>query len=322
LKTLHKQKGFALMAGMLIFITVLSVVTIQYSQYLSKKRILNNTESFFNRVVYLRSQIPAYANTRYLQGSPINGPTIFPRRLTDLVGDYVPACSTTNNNKGLCMKVNQTPWGNIGTRDYRVIRVRPQNGASYYRAELDLKLPAKNDPALKYERNVTLSLLAQLPNIVYNDARNLITVRIDRPDKAFSYESLVKRSGDDSTLLGDWDIGGQHSITNARDYTIKNSDGTQSLVSRGLSSVITVKHNSKITKPSCPQNMQPRLNLAVSSVDFDVSKYTYSGKIQTRLIEEKNKFWVVGLDYLVWNKKRKGVIQHSGTITATISCKR
>ncbi|MGF1894075.1 type II secretion system protein [Vibrio campbellii] len=321
MKPLNKQKGFALMAGMLIVITVLSVGTIQYSQYLSKKRILNNTESFFNRVVYLRSQIHAYSNDRYLQGQPINGPTIFPRRLTDLVGHYVPVCSTTNNKNGLCMKVNQTPWGNIGTSDYRVVKVQPSTGNHYYRAELDLKLPAKNDPALKYERNVTLSLLAQLPNIVYNDARNLITVRIDRPDKAFSYESLIKRSGDDSTLLGDWDIGGQHSITNARDYTIKNRNGTQSLVSRGLVNVFTVKHGDFIYKPSCPVGLKPNINLSLGYVKI-TKEYELVGSQRPYLLGETPTQWQVGLVLRVKHIKTQRFDQkHTGEVLALTQCK-
>lgn len=146
MKTLRKQGGFALIAGLLIVITVLSLGSIQLSQYLTKKRILNNTESFFHRVLYLKTQIHAYANDHYLQGHAINGPTIFPRRLLDLEGGYIPTCSTVDNQNGRCMKVTQTPWGEIATSDYRVLPITSPSGATYYRAELDLQLPDKNDP--------------------------------------------------------------------------------------------------------------------------------------------------------------------------------
>ncbi|EHD1698874.1 type II secretion system protein [Vibrio vulnificus] len=296
MKTLRKQGGFALIAGLLIVITVLSLGSIQLSQYLTKKRILNNTESFFHRVLYLKTQIHAYANDHYLQGHAINGPTIFPRRLLDLEGGYIPTCSTVDNQNGRCMKVTQTPWGEIATSDYRVLPITSPSGATYYRAELDLQLPDKNDPALKYERNATLSLLAQVPNIVYDDARNRITVRIDRPDKAFAYEGLVKRSGDDSTLLGDWDVGGQRSITNTRDVTIRNANGTQKLVSRGLSNVFTLQHGDFLQKPNCPPGLTPSINLALGYVKIE-SDYQLVGSQKPYLIKSgtTSTRWQVGL---------------------------
>lgn len=321
MKSLNKQQGFALIAGMLIVITVLSVGAIQYSQYLGKKRILNNTESFFNRVVYLRTQIHAYANDHYLQGNGINSPNIFPARLTDLEGTYVPACTTANNKNGLCMKVNQTPWGDISGSDYRRVLVTSPSGANYYRAELDLKLPDKNDLALKYERSITLSLLSQLPNIIYDEARNLITVRVDRPDKAFSYESLVKRSGDDSTLLGDWDVGGNFSITNTRDITIRNSNGTQKLVSRGLSNVFTVNHGDKVQKPACPTSTTPSINLGLGYVKIE-GNYQLVGSQKPYLMSETTAYWQVGLELRVKNLTTNQFdIENKGEILAITQCK-
>ncbi|WP_322805335.1 type II secretion system protein (plasmid) [Vibrio alfacsensis] len=321
MKSLHKQQGFALIAGLLIVIAVLSIGSIQFSQYLSKKRILNNTESFFNRVVYLRTQIHAYANDHYLQGHGINSPSIFPARLTDLEGTYVPACSTADNKNGLCMKVTQTPWGEIAASDYRRALVTSPSGANYYRAELDLKLPAKDDAALKYERSATLSLLAQLPNIVYDDARNLITVRIDRPDKAFAYESLVKRSGDDSTLLGDWDVGGDFSITNTRDVTIRNSNGTQKLVSRGLSNVFTVNHGDMVKKPDCPTGTTPSINLALGYVRIE-GNVQLVGSQKPYLMSETATEWQVGLVLRVKNLITGAYeIENTGEILAITQCK-
>ncbi|HDY8011555.1 TPA: type II secretion system protein [Vibrio vulnificus] len=321
MKTLRKQGGFALLAGLLIVIAVLSIGSIQYAQYLSKKRILSNTESFFNRVLYLKTQIHAYANDHYLQGHAINGPNIFPARLTDLEGTYVPACNLADNQQGLCRKVTQTPWGEIGASDYRRALVTAPSGASYYRAEIDLKLPEKDDVALKYERSATLSLLAQLPNIVYDDARNLITVRIDRPDKAFSYESLVKRSGDDSTLLGDWDVGGDFSITNTRDVTIRNANGTQKLVSRGLSNVFTLQHGDMLQKPDCPTGLTPSINLALGYVKIE-GDFQLVGSQKPYLLSENPTHWQVGLELRV-----KNLITHdfdkknTGEILAITQCK-
>ncbi|MFW9688756.1 type II secretion system protein, partial [Vibrio parahaemolyticus] len=57
----HKQQGFAMLAGLLIVIGTLAIGGIYYSQYLTKQRIVRNSESFYNRVLYLKTQIHAYA---------------------------------------------------------------------------------------------------------------------------------------------------------------------------------------------------------------------------------------------------------------------
>ncbi|RZR37141.1 type II secretion system protein, partial [Vibrio vulnificus] len=190
--------------------------------------------------------------------------------------------------------------GEIGASDYRRVLVTAPSGANYYRAEIDLKLPDKDDAALKFERSATLSLLAQLPNIVYDDARNLITLRIERPDKAFSYESLVKRSGDDSTLLGDWDVGGDFSITNTRDVTIRNANGSQKLVSRGLSNVFTLQHGDMLQKPQCPTGLTPSINLALGYVKIE-GNFQLVGSQKPYLISETDTHWQVGLVLRVKN---------------------
>lgn len=317
---MKKQEGFALISAVLIVLTIVGFGSVFIAEAVQKKRIIKNAEFFYNRVLYLQKQLHAYANDKYIAGININSSLIFPSRLSHLEGSYVTACSTADNDRGLCMKVDQAPWGQIG---YEIESVINESGdAFYYRAVLDIPLPSKTDETLRYERNTTISMLAQLPNIEYDDARNMIKLIVDRPDKAFGYESLVKRSGE-STLLDDWDAGGLYAITNVRDITIRNSDGTQKLVSRGLSNVYTVKHGSKIFKPSCPTKMVPQIALAISSIDFDISKFRFGGKVQAWFDKDKSteKYWIVGLDYLTWDEDRKGVIQHGGKITATTSCK-
>ncbi len=290
----YKQQGFAMIASMLIGLTVLGLGCIYYSQYLTKQRIVRNADSFYNRVLYLKTQIHAYANDRYQDGWSIDGSAIFPIALSDLEGDYVPTCSSADNEQGFCMAVNQTPWGEIAYDDYRVVGVPDDETAEYYRAEIDLHLPDKDDDALKFEREATLSLFAQLPNIVYDDDENLVTVRIDRPDKAFAYEGLVKRSGDDSELLGDWDVGGDYSVTNARDYTIRNSDGSQKIVSRGLVELYSLENEDRLKKPACPTGTQPQIKLALGYIKI-TNEYELTGSQKPYLIETTDTDWQVGL---------------------------
>ncbi|GEM77614.1 type II secretion system protein [Vibrio sagamiensis] len=316
----HKQHGFALIMGVLIILTIVGAGSMAIAEYTQKKRILNNAESFYNRVLYLRRQMHAYAHDKYTAGFSINSAGLFPFNLSDLEGKYVPACSTADNRRGLCMKINQTPWGTIERNDYRVVEIKPSQGESYYRAEIDLKLPSKTDETLRYERNTTISMLAQLPNIQYDDTSNMIKVRVDRPDKAFGYESLVKRSGD-STLLGDWDVGGQHAITNARDVTIANDDGTQKLVSRGLSNVYTVEHGDKVKKPSCPKDLNPRIDLGLGYVRIE-SDYQLIGSQKPHIVSETTSDWEIGLALRVKNIITNEIgTQSTGNVLAVTQCK-
>ncbi|EGU37418.1 hypothetical protein [Vibrio scophthalmi] len=323
MKGLKKQQGFAMLASMSIVLGVVIVGSMWVAEESAKRRILTNSESFYNRIIYLRTQVHAFVNDRYLEGHRINGAAIFPNRLGALEPKYIPTCTNEDNQNGFCMKVNQTPWGEIGETDYRVVAVPKDDGSgvSHYRAEFDVKLPDKDSVALKFERQTTLAMLAQVPNIFYDDANNILTVRIDRPDKAFAYESLVKRSGDDSTLLGDWDVGGNFAITNAKDVTIKNSNGTQQSVVQGLTKIYTVEHGQWLRKPPCPQGMT--LNSTFSITEIQAHRnYTLTGLQRAYLLEESATHLRVGLDAGAKHKSTNaGHTLHLGKVTALLQCK-
>jgi len=304
LKGLKKQQGFAMIASMSIVLGVVIIGSMQIAKYSAQQRVLSNSESFYNRIIYLRTQIHAFVNDRYLEGHQISGAAIFPNRLGALEPKYIPTCTTTDG-------------------DYRVVAI-PKNdgsGVSHYRAEFDVKLPDKNAVALKYERQTTLAMLARVPNVFYDDANNLLTVRIDRPDKAFAYESLVKRSGDDSTLLGDWDVGGNFAVTNIKELTIRNSDASQTRVSNKLTDIYTVEHGDWLDKPSCPNGLAPDIKPVITSVDPH-KDYDLTGSQRAYVLTETSDKWRLGLDVLAIHKtsgtKR---FLHGGVITALIQCK-
>ncbi|RJX65865.1 type II secretion system protein [Vibrio sinensis] len=323
MKGLKKQQGFAMLASMSIVLGVVVAGSMWVAEESAKRRILNNSESFYQRVIYLRTQIHAFVNDRYLEGHRINGAAIFPHRLGALEPKYIPTCSSADNQKGFCMLVNQTPWGMIEDSDYRVVAIPKDDGSgvSHYRAEFDIKLPDKNAVALKYERQVTLAMLAKVPNVFYDDTNNILTVRIDRPDKAFGYESLVKRSGDDSTLLGDWDVGGNHAIVNTRDITIRNSDNTQKIVSRGLSDIATLKHGEWLDKPSCPEGTTARIWLALGYIEV-TNQYTLTGSQKPFINNETTTQWQIGLVVrLKENSTGRLEISNAGEILAITQCK-
>ena len=320
-KTKGKQRGLASVVALAIVAAALTLGIREWSAMLTQKQIQDNSQSFYNRIVYLQTQFHAYMSDQYLSGSGINTQFIFPMKLSDLEGDYIPLCSDEDNKKGLCFKYNQTPWGEITESDYRLIPLPSVVNPTHWRAELDMELPPKNDEALKYEREMTLQMFAKMPNIIIDDEKDKITLRIDRPDKAFAYESLVKRSGDDSTLLGDWDVGGNHAITNAKDVTIKNSNGTQTIVSDGLVHIFQAEHDDVIDRPNCPDGKESIIHVMIGEVSTP-KEFTSTGRIRAYLRTTSSTQWRVGLDNVV-KRDSDGVVQinHSGYLTAITQCK-
>ena len=317
----NKQGGFASIVGLIIVAAALIIGVMEWSSMMTQKRIKDNVDSFYNRIVYLTTQFHAFASDQYLSGTNINSSFIFPVNLSDLEGDYIPTCSEADNENGHCFKYNQTPWGEISDSDYQKYPMPNGINPSHWRAELIIKLPNKDDEALKFDREATLQLFAQMPNIVYDEPNNQIILRIERPDKAFAYDSLVKRSGDDSTLLGDWDVGGNHAITNAKDVTIRNRDGSQQLVSTGLVKILQVKHRDFIDKPQCPKNQQPDLTLSIHTVSIS-NKYTLTGSIKPYVMDETVSQWRAGLQIRVLiNSTGKADILNTGHLTAFVQCK-
>ncbi|MFA0464575.1 type II secretion system protein, partial [Vibrio sp. 10N.261.45.F1] len=187
--------------------------------------------------------------------------------------------------------------------------------------ELDLILPNASDEKFKYERSATLSLFSRLPNVVY-DGRNKITIRIDRPDKAFGYNSLVKRSGDDSTLLGDWDIGGLFGLTNVKDVALRASNGSQIPISSKLSESTTARHGQWVEKPKCIRGQTPQANLSIASIDIDTRYYALLGGLKPYIASQNATHWQLGLAISVENSSNgRETILTSGEVLLTAYCR-
>lgn len=319
-KSLKYSKGLSSIAALLVTITFTSLFVIYYSQHVQQQRINQDAEKFYERLVYYRDVIHAYASDRYQAGWGINTQSIFPASFSDLEGVYIPTCSVNDNDNGLCQRYNQTPLGVIPDANYSVVAVPNAANPTHYRAEIVINLPDKANGLLTSERQAVLQYASQTPNVVYDDVNNTITLRVDRPDKAFAYDSLVKRSGDDSELLGDWDIGGNYALTNARDYTIRNSDGTQKTVANKLTEIYTVRHGDYLTKPSCPSGMAFSYNLSISGID-SAAGYTLTGSNRPYLLSETSNQIRVGLDIIAErNTDKAKVMLHSGYVTVFMQC--
>lgn len=317
---LRRSKGFSSIAALLVTLTITSIFVMYYAQHMQQKRISQTAEKFYERLIYYRDSIHAYASDRYQAGWGINTQSIFPTNFSDLEGVYIPTCSTSDNDNGLCERYNQTSLGVIPDANYSVVPVPNAASPTHYRAEIVIDLPDNSNSLLSSEREAVLQYIAQTPNLIYNKAANTITLRVDRPDKAFAYDSLVKRSGDDSELLGDWDIGGKYAITNAKDFTIRNSDGTQKTVANKLTEIYTAKHGDYLTKPRCPTGMNISYNLSISGID-SASGYTLTGSNRPYILSETATRVRIGLDIIAErNSDNVKVMLHGGYVTVFMQC--
>ena len=318
----NKQQGFIIISMMVVF-GFLSLVGIQWANMQEKRNVQANANSFYHHVLHLRQQIHAYTARQFQKGIAIDQSALFPSRLDSLVPEFYAPCSTTDNEAGRCKPYDQTPWGKINNSDYRIVGVggTPSN-PDFYRAELDIKLPPASDDAYKYERAATLSLFSKIPSIVFDEPNNLITLRIDRPDKAFAYDGLVKRSGDDSTLLGDWDIGGNFGITNTKDVTLRASNGSQIPVSQRLVNVTRVRHGGWVDKPKCVVGQTAQSKLSISKVEIDTRYYTLLGGTKPYLITETATRWRVGMSTIVKiNSNKRQTTVTTGEALLIVSCR-
>ncbi|MUJ27968.1 hypothetical protein GNP73_08270 [Aliivibrio fischeri] len=171
------------------------------------------------------------------------------------------------------------------------------------------------------ESRIMLSMITALPNTYYEETTRLVSVLIDRPDMAFAYDGLVKRSGNDSTLLGDWDVGGDYAITNAKDYTIRNDDGSQQLVSRGLVKITQVEHGDFIDKPQCPTDQESDLTLSIHTVTI-TNEFTLTGSIKPYVLSETDTQWQAGLEIRIKNNSTgKPTSTNKGLMNAFVQCK-
>lgn len=312
------QGGFVAMVGLLITLSFLSYAFVLYSEKAQKERIKSDTQSFYNRLLFLKQQIHAFNADQYQNGRHINSAELFPATLQNLEGVYVPPCLPADNAQGFCFLIDQTPWGKI---NYEREPLVTPTGTNTWRAVMRFTLPDQSDPAFTTELSMSISMLTQIQTNVYDPALNQMTIYVNRPDMAFAYDGLVKRSGDDSTLLGDWDVGGNFAITNVKDITIRNSDGTQRLVSRGLSEIVTRNHGGWIDKPACPNGTSPAITLGLGAIKI-TSDYDLTGSQKPYLLSQTASQWQVGLEIRVVRKSTgQPLIHNDGVINAFVQCK-
>lgn len=317
----QNQKGFANIVMLIVGLSMLMYLMMYGQQRFKIVQIQNVIKPFYQHLEYIKNQVNAYQIDQIAQGWPPSSPAVFPNTWSNLQPAYLPNCSTIDNNAGKCRKPSQTPWG-TSMDMARIYSPVPSSPLHRYRLQIQIPLPNATSDATRLEHQAVLELFGRFPGSEYIEASNSLIVWIDRIDTGVQQDALVKRSGDDSTLTGDWDVGGNYAITNTKDVSVRNSDGTQRRLGAGVVSVLTANHNDRIKKHACPAGLTPRISTAVKSIFSG----TAGGANQTQSVSEirsyfteSGSYWTVGLDYYA-NIGAQQVIKHDGEIEVSQLC--
>ena len=316
MKTLQNQQGFGMtsLIGTLIVFGFVSYGIMQMGIEAQKTTIYLKSKNFYEQLDVIKETLLAYQVDHIAAGEV--DPNIFAPNWAALTPDYLPACSTTDNQNGECRKAEQTLWGTTMTLERVTL---PLSTGWRGLNQLTIPLPPVTE-AFKFEHDVHVATLLKLPFSHFDESANTITWQVRQVGEELQHDGLVRRTGDNSTLLGDWDVGGNFAITNARDVTVRNSDGSQRSLTVGIP-IIIAKHDERIDKPACPSGLTPSLTTSLKSFYNETNpRFSFSnlGALRSYAIESST-YWTIKLDY--WADVQGVNTQlHDGEIKVELRC--
>ncbi|BCL74177.1 hypothetical protein VNTUMSATTG_61140 (plasmid) [Vibrio nigripulchritudo] len=315
---MKRQDGMAQLIAIAMVLTLVSFGLSVFAEFEQTRRIKGKVDSLYSKVSHVRGGIHEYVMDKLTTGTPVNSAAVFPPTLSSLQPVYLPSCSVANANTGNCSLIDDTPWGKM---IYRVERKTSPGGDHFYQSRLTIPLPSKTDSRFTEEHQISVSMLAELPLTTWDETNNRLEVVVQRPESAIVYEGLVKRTGDDSTLTGDWDAGGSHGITNLKDISLRTNSGNQTSISDKLWQSRTVTHGTWVTKPDCPVGRRADINLAPNAIIIS-SLYEATGNQRGYVMAETPTRWQVGLEVYVKRKTDGALLAlRSGDVFANFGCK-
>ncbi|MCW8348722.1 hypothetical protein MD535_22290 [Vibrio sp. ZSDZ65] len=312
------SRGFSLLS-MLIVIGFVAMLGLSVADFNRQVQLSRPVEKFSLRLLDIRTMMHAWHQAQYTAGMNIHDRSLWPNHLQAFENLYVPTCTTTDADNGRCTPIDHTPWGKM---TYSVeTYITPTGFRSYY-AKLEFSVPDEGDDLFKTQYNAMHEFLSPISGMTWDETANIMTYRIDLADLAFAFDGLVKRSGDNSSLLGDWDVGGQFAITNAKEFTLADSQGGQISVSNKLVQIFVGQHGDWVNKPTCITGQSPDIYPSITEINVS-SDYTLLGSQKAYQVDDTtNNRWQLGLDILVThNTTGDRRFIHTGVITALIKCK-
>jgi len=314
--SLNKQRGFTNLYALLLALGVMSLLVVSYQSMNASSSIESDAKSFQRYLLYVKTQINAYEADRIMilgnAASPTGSNTL-PAAWSDLSPPYLPACSFADASAGRCRLVDITPWGFNMSLSRQLIP-----GTANMRIVITVPFPALN-AATRSMHQIYRAALAEIPGWTFDSGSGTATLFIERSGQSFQSASLVKRSGDDSTLTGDWDVGGNFSIVNARDITIRGGAGTQRSLGSGVVSSQVVRHGDVVYRPDCPSGFTPDIVTSIKGV-YSTNGVTFGEVSSSRSYHTDGpNYWVIGLDYYA-KVNGNWALLHGGEVNVIINC--
>jgi hypothetical protein len=316
-----KQRGLALL-DVLFAMALLGLIIAGSASQMRVKKEIKNAQDYRVRIEHVIEALQKHQYQQRTQSPPPPIDEEFPTLLNDLVTadeQFWINCTPADEAARYCLRPDYVPWSvdQIGYREGEK-EVTIGSGTRTI-AYAELTFPLSSTAIQPIHRAKWATELLKIP---YAKAQTNgdITVMVYDPLLSQLYDAFLQHDGS-VPLSDDWDVGGEYGITNARDYTILNSDGTQKIVSKGLVNVVTVKHGERVYKPACPQGTTPDIMLSIGNI-YIASDYELTGSQKPYLITTTNDYWDIGLEVRV-----KSLItgdfkaSNDGEITAFTQCK-
>lgn len=246
----------------------------------------------------------------------------FPMHINDLVSEeeqFWVNCTFADEVEHRCIQPDYVPWTTERIGYESGAREVTLDDVFQYMPYAQLTFPLSSIQP-QYRARWSTELL-RLPYAKQEDSGDIVVMVYD-PLISQLYDEFLQRDGS-VELTNDWDVGGNYSVTNARDYTILNSDGTQKIVSQGLVDIYTVKHGDRVKKPACPEGTSPHLAMSLGQIFIEKDlELTGSQKPYIQLAGTDDNYWQVGLEIRVKSLLTGELgISNDGEITAFTQCK-
>jgi len=315
---LQRQQGLGMvsMLGVLIAFGFISYFIMQMGVETKKATIYAKSKNFYSQLDVIKEALLAYQIDKITQGNV--DPIIFAPNWAALVPHYLPNCSTANSNDGKCRKAEHTLWG--ATMELTRVTLPLPTGFRGLN-QIVIPLPPMT-AAFKFEHDVHVATLLKLPFAHYDSAANTVTWQVRQVGEELQHNGLVRRSGDNSKLTGDWDVGGNFAITNAKDFTVRNSDGSQRSIGSGVIRAFSAHHGDRVKKHKCPGNFIPDIVVGRKSESALSSSKNFNSISQGKAYATSSgNDWIIGLDY--YTQLQSGpdwVLLHDGEVNALLTC--
>ena len=312
------QRGVVGVLSFLICLSFLSLLFLEFATAKTREQQLSQAAPFYDRMKHIIQQINAYQMDQVGRGlTTVNGLGIFPHAWSLLEPYYLPSCNYSDEQKGLCLPSRKTPWGT----EMQITLAYSADANRFPQMTISIPMQPKND-TFALERDAYISALGKLPGTRMDESKNAIQLVISRLDNAIQHDGVVKRSGNNSTLTGDWDTGGKFAITNAKDVLIRNRDGSQTNLSTMVLTTFVAKHGERVDKPQCPSHLKPDIQVAIKGLFpfTPANKFSDVG-MQKAYVTAYSKYWQIGLDYwAVREYPNETVLMHDGEVSVSLRC--